>query len=167
MELTHQEVVDRLIVLKGVRDYFDEIYESERKAYTDAELERTSLPRGDESALGSIVASFTKPVKGATVVEFVVEDEAALMADRDEDAMEYFKTTWWPAHKAAFAEDWFYESGAVLDGCATLQTHEPDVPKTFRFFMVKPSEESRDLVSDALKTNVEWLLGSPVEDGEA
>jgi len=168
--MEHQEMVDRLIVLKAMSDHFKDMFDKERKAYTDAELERTKMPRGDESELGSIYASFFQATQGATRVEFVVDDESLLMADKDEDAMEWFKTTWWPEHKAQFAEDWFYESGAVMDGCGTVETHEPDTPKTFRFFNVKPSDDTKKRVAEVLGASMDRLLpgsGSELEEGDA
>lgn len=158
MELSHQDKVDRLIVLKAMSDYFKDMFDNERKEYTDAELERTKMPRGDESEYGTIYASFFKAEEGATTIELVVEDEALLMADKDEDAMEWFKTTWWPEHKGQFAEDWFAESGAVLDGCTVVTTHEPDIPKTFRYFNVKANENTKKKVVDALDAPTRWLL---------
>lgn len=156
--MEHQDVVDRLIMLKAVSDYFGKLYEEERKAYTEAELDRTRMPRGDESSFGTIVANYTKPEKGAVVIDFVVENQDMLMADRDEDAMDWFRDAWWPAHKADFARDWFYESGAVLDGCATVQSKEPDKAKEFKYFTVRLTKDTKELVSDALRGDVERLL---------
>ena len=159
-EMTHQERVDRIIMLKALSDTFKDMFEKERKAYTDEELERTAMPRGDESELGNIVAAYSK---AETVTEFEVVDPELLAEDlkADEDAREWFRATWWPAHKAQFAREWFEESGAVLEGCE-LRTQR--TRKEFKYFTVRPTSESKQAVRDWVTSGTKGILGDGDDD---
>lgn len=144
----HQEMVDRLIMLKAVRDAIDEAYEDLRNEYTSEELERTPMPKGDASPYGDVSGCFSKPTKDEVFVEFSVNDRDALLADPSEDFAEWLREKWFPENVGSAAEAYFHEVGEVLDGCSVDQRVVPGKPRTFKYMKVTPTKEAR---SDARK----------------
>ena len=154
----HQEIVDRLVMLKAVRDRFDEAYEELRRQYTEDELERSPFPKGDGSLYGEVSGVFSKPAKETVEQSFVVVDQDALMADGSEDFAEYLSTVWLPANIGRAAEDYFMAVGEVLDGCELETVVTPAQPKRFKYMMVKPTKEAREAVAEMLAPQLAGLL---------
>lgn len=158
--MEHQDVVDKLVMLKAVRDYVDDAYEEARKAYTRGELERTRMPRGDESPYGTIQANFSKPSDDEIVREFVVTDSQALLDDTSEDFKEWVEKEWWPTVAAQAAEAYFNEVGELLDGCELMETLVEGSPKTFRYFKVVPTKQAKEHVAELLAPIAGLIGGS-------
>lgn len=156
--MEHQDMVDRLIMLKAVRDMFDEAYEAARKEYTDGELERTMMPKGDSSQWGEIIGVIGKGKPDETVMEFVVDDFEALKADTSEDFADNLMR-WVVEDLPRYAERHFDETGELLDGCKVVPRTIPGTPKEFRYFKVAPSSSAYGEVRATLAPQFAGLIG--------
>ncbi len=161
--MEHQDIVDRLVLLKAVRDSVDKAYEDERKAYTAAELERTSLPKGDGSRFGEISGVLSNATDEVVTQEFVVNDQSALLADTSEDFAEYLVRTWLPKNMGRAAEDYFYEVGEILDGCDVETVVTPAQGRTFKYFKVVPNAAAKS-IAGMLTTQIAGFLEDEPEE---
>lgn len=156
-ELSHQDVVDRLVMLKAYRDAFDNAYEAARSAYTEEELARSPFPKGDGSLYGEVTGYFSKEVKEKVEQRFEVTDMDALLADTSEDFSEWL-TNWVRRHIGEAAEEYFHDVGELLDGCELVTDVTPAQPRKFRYMVVKPSETARQAVAEQLGPQFAGLL---------
>lgn len=156
-EMTHQEMVDRLVFLKAMRDTWDEAYESARAEYTETELERTDMPKGDSSQYGEVTGVIGKPTPDETVMEFVVDDFEALKADTSEDFADNLMR-WVIEDLPRYAERHFDETGELLDGCKVVPRTIPGQPKSFKYFKVVPSKQAKEEVRSMLAPQLAGLL---------
>ena len=157
--MEHQDMVDRLVMLKAVRDVLDDAYEAARKEYTDKELERTDLPRGDASQFGEIQGVIGKATKETVEHRFCVSDEEALRGDTSEDFAEWLVNTWLVRNLPHAAEDYFAEVGELLDGCEIVSETTPAQPRKFKYMKVLPTRVAKDSVRDMLSPQLAGLLG--------
>lgn len=157
-ENTHQELVDRVIALKAMRDVFDDAFEKAKKEYTKGELARSPFPKGDGSEFGEISGCFSKAEDEEVEQVFTVEDLDALKADTSEDFAD-FLGKWIVDNLPNAAREYFYEVGEVLDGCKVETVVTPPQPKKFRYMRVVPNKQTKEAVSRQLNANLAGLLG--------
>lgn len=156
--MEHQEMVDRLVMLKAVRDVLDDAYEAARKEYTDEELSRTSLPRGDASQYGEIQGYMSKATDEVVEHRFSVFDEEALRHDTSEDFAAWLPK-WIVDNLPKAAEDYFAEVGELLDGCEIVSITTPAQPRKFKYMKVLPTKAAKASVRDMLSPQLAGLLG--------
>ena len=152
-----QEEVDELIAMQAMRIALGEAYDRKVASYREDRLSR-GMPKGDTSQLGDVTICYNKPNDPEVTREFVVTDEAALLADPSEDFAE-FLSGWLRDNIGRAAEDYFYEVGELLDGCEMREKVTPGQPKSFKCVQVKPSKEAKEAAKAWLGPGMAGLIG--------
>ena len=129
-----------------------------RKMFAETGSKTFDLRVGGEK-VGTYQIKTTKGTPDETKVEFTVTDEATLAADGDQDFAEYLQTVWLPRNLAKAAEDFFYEVGAVLDGCDVSETFVPGQKEGVYMSNAITISEPRKAVAKLLGVDTRSVIG--------
>lgn len=152
-----QDIVDRMVVRKAVIDALTSELKDLQQEYLELRTSDGGMPKGDNSQYGEVTFCYNKPTDSEVVTRFVVNDPEALKADDSEDFAESLRR-YHERDLPKYAEEHFYETGEVLDGCEVQTEVIPAKPRTFRNLMVKPDKATKQRAIESV-SGIAGLLG--------